>query len=446
MRKNKRSRSVLTCEQLESRLVLSNSNPMPAPDLGQLDDAGAYHAVIVAGDPNGTPTDSPSLRVDGNTHTSPFAGVGSLRVNTTSATYICTATPYDSTHVLSAGHCLDINNDGKVNSKDGILSVIFQLNQDTDVPTDLVDVSIAAAASSYRTHPDYTGFGRPSVNDDLSVITLSTPLPQDVPTYPLYTSPLVAGSTRLIMVGYGRSGNGLDGYTVGPSFTVKRSGENMVDAFYGQDDRRKPAANEVFRFDFDGPSGNGSFGGPTLGNDVETTLGGGDSGGPSFVLDGNVYKLAGVNTFTQGSAPFFGSLGGGMVVPTYANWILTGSTAQGGAGSGGGGGGQPSGNVLIDVIPVAFVQTSGTSTTEAPADASVDTAGNSQNDAEDGAGLAPLLDESLASYPDSTPVVAVGLAANWEGYQDSREERHDDILKAFDAVLEEMPPIMESLG
>ena len=64
-----------------------------------------------------------------------------------------------------------------------------------------------------------------------------------------------------------------------------------------------------------------------MGNDIETTIGGGDSGGPSFIDpagNGNLL-LFGVNTFTGGggkaAAPFFGSIGGGMVVSTYLPWI-----------------------------------------------------------------------------------------------------------------------------
>jgi hypothetical protein len=59
-------------------------------------------------------------------------------------------------------------------------------------------------------------------------------------------------------------------------------------------------------------------------------VGGGDSGGPSFVLVGSDYLIAGVNTFSftalptltkEFNAPLFGSGGGGMLVPAYAGWI-----------------------------------------------------------------------------------------------------------------------------
>jgi len=172
----------------------------------------------------------------------------------------------------------------------------------------------------------------------------------------------VAGQTHLYMVGYGRSGDGVSGYTTGASFTVKRHGENMVDAFYGQDDARKPAANEVFRFDFDGPDlSTNVMGGGTLGNEKETTLGGGDSGGPSFVLkDGanpalaTSYLLAGVNTFTQGTtAPDFGSLGGGINVYSYRSWILgphPTTNPSGGGGKAGPQSGKVNDSVVLSVL------------------------------------------------------------------------------------------------
>jgi hypothetical protein len=325
-------RSRLRVEQLEARTV---------PSAAQFHDPVDFHPMIVAGDPNGSPADSPSARVDPNTTNSPFAGVGSVQVNTRRGTYIGSATPVSGNHIVTAAHVVDISGDGKVNQKDQILSVYFILNFGGNQTHTI-------AVSAINVHPDFTGFARPSVNDDIAVLTLATPLPTGVPTYALPTADLAAGTT-LTMVGYGRSGDGVNGYTTNASFTIKRKGENNADAFYTQDDSGRPAANEVFRFDFDGPTGNGSFGGPTLGNDRETQLGGGDSGGPSFVWDaGAGYVLAGVNTFTQGStAPRFGSLGGGINVFPYVGWIgsvMAGSTSSpgSGGGQGNGSGGNPS--------------------------------------------------------------------------------------------------------
>jgi len=324
---------------------------LPYPDLAPLDSPLNdlhFQPMIVAGDPNGSPSDSPANRVDPNSATSPFDGVGSLEIRTRRGTYICTGTPVDSTHVVTAAHCLDINGDGRSNSKDGITAVYFILNDGGNTTSRI-------KASSWVLHPDFTGFNRPSVNDDVSVITLGTAVPAGTTTYDLFGGNL-AGA-ELHMVGYGQSGNGVSGYTVNASFNVKRHGMNTADAFYGQDDAGKPAADEVFRFDFDAPDGStGSMGGASLGNDLETTLGGGDSGGPSFVLVGSAYQLAGINTFTQGTtAPKFGSLGGGMAIGAYDDWIVaaiagTAAAASGDSGGGNGGKNHPDSEVITILI------------------------------------------------------------------------------------------------
>jgi hypothetical protein len=174
---------------------------------------------------------------------------------------------------------------------------------------------------------------------------------------------MVAG-THLYLVGYGRSGDGVNGYTTNASFTVKRTGQNIVETVTGQDDASPTTststAKEVFQFDFDAPLTFGQPGG-SLGNDKETTLGGGDSGGPSFVLctDCNPalassYSLAGVNTFTQGlNAPKFGSSGGGINVFPYRDWILGSHPVIGGGSGGGGGGG--SGSSSLSAIEIAVL-------------------------------------------------------------------------------------------
>jgi secreted trypsin-like serine protease len=128
-----------------------------------------------------------------------------LTIFASSGTYICTGTPIDATHVVTAAHCIDINDDGTPD----INGVTFNLHLDTDAGGDQVDVAIAA--TSWVSHPDYTGFGSPSVNDDVAVITLGAALPAGVPTYSLATSNMAAGSTRLYMVGYGQSGDGVKG-------------------------------------------------------------------------------------------------------------------------------------------------------------------------------------------------------------------------------------------
>src|SRR5262249_5003463 len=155
MRSRRSARRPLHLELLESRLVLS---AFPEGDVFPL---------LAAGDPNGVPADSPANRVDPNTTTSPFADVRSLAASQRSGLFICTATPISSRPVLTAGHCVDSNGDGRVTSRDGIRSVTFYLNYGGNL-------THAIAATVLTTHPDFTGFARPSVNDDLAVITLGS--------------------------------------------------------------------------------------------------------------------------------------------------------------------------------------------------------------------------------------------------------------------------------
>ena len=108
-------------------------------------------------------------------------------------------------------------------------------------------------------------------------------------------SPSVAAGTRLVMVGYGATGQGDVGATVGGTPAVKRVGSNNADAF--EADADGSGRNALFMFDFDGGSAANFLGGATLGNRVETGLAGGDSGSPSFIFADGQWKVAGINTF-----------------------------------------------------------------------------------------------------------------------------------------------------
>jgi len=281
-----------------------------------LDSIVDVEKLILAGDPNGTPPDSPSQRVDPNATESDWAGVGSLDIG---GRFLCSATAIDPQHVLTAAHCLDTDDDG--NSDFEPEEVSFHLNYGTDL-------SHTIGAASLHIHPDFTGFNNPSINDDLAVIKLQTALPNGMPVYDIHSRPLTSGNA-LTMVGYGTTGDGVSGYQFGTaSFTTKRFGENSADLF-GSDDEGS-GAMEITAWDFDGPPamhGSGPTGGPTLGNDIETQIGPGDSGGPSFVNEDGTWKLAAVNTFggqfEDWPAPDgrFTSAGGGIALAPYSEWI-----------------------------------------------------------------------------------------------------------------------------
>lgn len=268
-----------------------------------------YSAVIEAGSAGGVPPDSPANRVDANVG-GQFPGVVSLQVvHPTLGDFICTGSIIDNTHVLTAGHCFDQDSDGAPDA--GIeLNSIVHIN-DGGAP------SATRGITQVDIHPDFSGFAN-GANDDFAIATLDSAVPPGTKKYPIRTSGMASGEV-LEMVGYGISGFGdVGGVEVLPDYHVKRSGENTADLFVVDDEGS--GRDEIFFYDFDGPTGNGLLGGATLGNDIETGVRGGDSGGPALVVVGGELAIAGVNTFEfalSGTTPppgEFGVLGGGVLI------------------------------------------------------------------------------------------------------------------------------------
>lgn len=262
----------------------------------------------------GAPPDTPAAHVDPNTTASPWAGVGSLTVvqpvtGSVQGTY--TASAIDPYHVLTAAHVVA----GRAPA-----TLRFNLNFGADL-------SHQIAVSAVFVHPDYAGFKSSGItHDDIAVLRLSSPLPAGVPVYELQRTAPASGATATL-VGYGATGDGVNGVTGAGSASVKRVGRNNLDAFFADDGGRL----EVYAFDFDGPDASSNKIGPpspgnlTLGNLVEVTVAGGDSGSPAFLQDpGGSWRIAGINTFVSPEAPLhekFGGLGGGVLVDSYSAWI-----------------------------------------------------------------------------------------------------------------------------
>jgi hypothetical protein len=254
----------------------------------------------------GLPPDSPAARVDTAGERSPFAGVGSLSVGRNADTATFTATAVDRRHVVTAAHVVRGAEPARITFN------VFAGHA--------AEQPIAAAA--VFVHPGFRGFGGEVAHNDVAVVRLAAPLPDAVPVYPLYRLPLTPG-TVLILAGYGASGSGDAGVSVGADPALRRVGVNTADEF-----RPGPGGRmEIYLFDFDGPDlATNRMGGPTLGNHRETTVAGGDSGSPAFVRVGRRLHLAGVNTFQASApdgppAPRFGSVGGGMLISAHADWI-----------------------------------------------------------------------------------------------------------------------------
>jgi hypothetical protein len=258
-------------------------------------------AALMAGSASGTPPDSPTARIDPNVASSPFAGVGAVVINGGVYSGVVIANQY----VLTAGH---------VGQAGPASSMQFELNLGGAQPW----------SSSVASVTIYPTFNFPY--DDLAVLQLTQPVPAGVPVYPMYGGSLATGLT-LVMAGYGDSGYGDVGVSVGASATVKRTGENVYDVYATSVDT-SGLQSAFFVYDFDGPTSDGPYGGPTLGNTLETLVAPGDSGGPSFVRVNGQLQLFGINTFVVdlNNNPItytFGEVGGGILAasPRFAAWL-----------------------------------------------------------------------------------------------------------------------------
>jgi len=264
--------------------------------------APASLLAILAGDEFGLPDDFPSNRLDTAGAASAFNFVGALEISDGSNNYFGTGAALNRNWVLTAGHNVDFNDDGIA---DAGLTLNFHLPGFGSY-----------TATSIAINPDFDGFGNPTVHNDLSLLYFANPLPIGL-QFPSLNQSMAINDT-VTLVGFGRSGFGSYGYTTNASLTDRRTGQNVIDTFQNQ----AGGDGVLFRYDFDDADTFGQLDG-SLGNDIETLIGPGDSGGPALRDVGGSYALVGVNTFTEGFGGQFGDLGGGVALDPHWNWINT---------------------------------------------------------------------------------------------------------------------------
>ncbi len=334
--------------------------PAPvAPMNASLFDKSNIQALIVSG----APPDSPANRIDPNVTNSQFSGVVSINIVYSGRSFICSGALVGKRQVVSAGHCVDTNGQGAVvdlNASGNSIRVVFNnatsgarmqidKNGAVIVPGN-VDRAIISA-NEVTMHPDYKGFGvcpvglvSFCVNDDLAVIQLAADAPASAAIYAMAGGVMNAG-TQIIMAGYGTTGDGITGFLANSAnFANKRTGGNVIDLFEGDDENAtgldpfgfiQGGKNEVWYADFDGTNASGqnvdsfcllfSVCSAQLGNSVEANLGGGDSGGPSFIMVGGELRLVANNTFGFGFTSVAGAFGdgmGGILLASYKDWLV----------------------------------------------------------------------------------------------------------------------------
>ncbi|MGX4642227.1 trypsin-like serine protease [Massilia sp. SYSU DXS3249] len=294
--------------------------------------AASPYSVVNPAIVSGALPDTPAARVDPNVPSSPYSGVVSINIRYDGQSFICSGAMIAKRSVLTAGHCVDTNGNGTyvdLKKAGTDVRVVFNSNGNVNALINANKVDVHSGYQGFNNCPDGT---RGCVNDDVAVLTLAADAPDSAKIYKVAVNPLTTG-TRITMAGYGTSGDGTLGYYVSPSFTVKRSGENVVDLFDLDDEQDFEAGKqEVYYADFDGAGRDlfcDLFGVCTevLPNDREATIGGGDSGGPSFVNMYGELMIVANNTFSgrftnlpyQGGQ--FGTYFGGMVMNGYGDFL-----------------------------------------------------------------------------------------------------------------------------
>jgi|TARA_Y100001968_G_scaffold259802_1_gene247183 hypothetical protein len=289
-----------------------------------------------------------------------FTGVVSIEILRDGGVYICTGSAISSRHIITAAHCIERDDGSIMDLSAGSVSAVFA---DGGSFVDYIP------SSSVVAHPDYLGFGVCAategagfsggcLNDDIAILTLEEDIPAGVEIYDFYTGDIDNGEL-FTMVGHGTTGNGLEGYTGSSDWLNKRYGFNIPE-FFDCDDSSVAAPDrsggyttsaacpvafgseaEVWYADFDGVA-NGTdwdyfcivygvcgdaFGSDTTSGLFEANIGGGDSGGPSFVYDStnDKFLLAANNTFGISTSPIanggYGHLFGGNLYAPYLDWI-----------------------------------------------------------------------------------------------------------------------------
>lgn len=248
----------------------------------------------------GTVPDSPRARLDAVRPDSPYGCVAGVTGRGGIYSGVCITRR----HVLTAGH---------VGAQAGELQVYLNIGR---------DLSHRLAVRRLWRHPALDqGFDAQRPVGDLAVLELADDVPPGVALPPLATAPVQEG-LRLELVGHGSSGNGDGGPLVAAHPALRRRGANVVDAVLRSTDTARVPLIYLFRFDAPGSPA-------SLGNDVETGLASGDSGGPAFVVERGRLALVGINTFVRTTSPKmrpdyrFGTLGGGQAVAGHAGWLLS---------------------------------------------------------------------------------------------------------------------------
>ncbi|MEO8152737.1 MAG: trypsin-like serine protease [Rhizobacter sp.] len=248
----------------------------------------------------GAAPDSPTLRLDPNRVDSPFACVASL-MGGGAYSAVCITPRF----ALTAAHVVQHPHD---------LSLYLNLGADFSHRFTIKRVAFPPPPAQ-RDPAQPVG--------DLALVEIDGQFPDGL-VMPPFAQAAAQEGLRIELTGYGASGTGDHGVSVGSNPVLKRVGANRIDRVLRD---KNTAAALLYYFSFDAVSASRRDAGRSLGNTVETGLASGDSGSPAFVRENGRLALIGINSFVIRSpgtpANGFGTVSGGQVLAAHRAWLLS---------------------------------------------------------------------------------------------------------------------------